>query len=108
MKKITIGGKMYKVIVTDTKDVWLGTEKAVIKFANEKLNEKGKKWMYLYQDRLLDMGFIRRSDDMVEEITNIQLATKYLNNVEDILVYNIEDILDDLKKDELILLSQEE
>lgn len=99
---------MYKLIDTDTHDIWLGTEKAVIKFANEKLNEKGKKWMYLYQDRLLDMGFIRRSDDMVEEITNIQLATKYLKNVEDILVYNIGDILDDLIKDELILLSQEE
>ena len=99
---------MYKIVDTNTKDIFLGTEKAVIKFANDKLNEKGKKWMYLYQDRLLDIGFIRRNDAEVEEITNIELATKYLQTIEDILVVDIGDILEELNNDEPILLTQEE
>ena len=99
---------MYKLIDTDTRDIWLGTEKAVIRFANDKLNEKGKKWMYLYLDRLLDIGFIRLADDRVEEITNIELATKYLQTIEDVEVVDIGDILEALKNNEIILLSQED
>lgn len=99
---------MYKLVDTDTHDIWLGTEKAVIRFANDKLNDKGKEWMYLYQDRLLDMGFIKRNDAEVEEITNIELAIKYLQTVEDIEVVEIGDILEELQNNEVILLSQEE
>lgn len=99
---------MYKLINTDTHDIWLGTEKAVIRFANDKLNDKGKEWMYLYQDRLLDIGFIKRNDAEVEEITNIELATKYLQTIEDIEIVDIGNILEDLKNNEIILLSQEE
>ena len=99
---------MYKLVDTDTHDIWLGTEKAVIRFANDKLNDKGKEWMYLYQDRLLDMGFVKRNDAEVEEITNIELATKYLQTVEDILVVDIGDILEELNNDEPILLTQDE
>ena len=99
---------MYKLINTDTHDVWLGTEKAVIRFANDKLNDKGKEWMYLYQDRLLDIGFIKRSDSEVEEITNIELATKYLQTIEDIEVVDLGDILEALKNNEIILLTQED
>lgn len=99
---------MYKLVDTDTRDIWLGTEKAVIKFANVKLNEKGKKWMYLYQDRLLDMGFVKRSDSEVEEITNIELAIKYLQTVEDIEVVDIGEIIEDLKNNEMVLITQYE
>lgn len=99
---------MYKLIDTNTHDIWLGTEKATIRFANDKLKDKGKEWMYLYQDRLLDMGFVKRNDTEVEEITNIELATKYLQTVEDILVVDIGDILEELNNDEPILLTQEE
>ena len=97
---------MYKLVNTDTHDVWLGTEQAVIKFANDMLYDKGKTWMYLHQDRLLDIGFIKRSDSEVEEITNIELATKYLQTVEDIEIEDLGDILEALKNNEIILLTQ--
>lgn len=99
---------MYKLVDTNTHNIWLGTEQAVIRFANDKINDKGKEWMYLYQDRLLDIGFIKRNDSEVEEITNIELATKYLQTIEDIEVVDLGDTLEDLKKDVPILITVEE
>ena len=99
---------MYKLVDTNTHNIWLGTEQAVIRFANDKINDKGKEWMSLYQDRLLDIGFIKRNDSEVEKITNIELATKYLQTIEDIEVIDIGDTLEDLKKDVPILITVEE
>lgn len=91
---------MYKLVDTTTHEIWLGTEKAVIRFANDKL--KDKEWISLY------FGFIRGADGRVEEIKNIELATKYLQKIEDIEVIDIGDILEALKNNEMILLSQED
>lgn len=99
---------MYKLVDTNTHNIWLGTEQAVIRFANDKINDKSKEWMYLYQDRLLDIGFIKRNDSEVEKITNIELATKYLQTIEDIEVVDLGDTLEDLKKDVPILITVEE
>lgn len=98
---------MYKIINKDTKDLYLGTEKAVIKFANDLLHDKDKKWVWLFQNTLLDLGFVKKGDE-VEDIANINLAIKFLYEIEDYDVVDIGDILEDLKEDVAVLLSQEE
>ena len=102
---------MYKLINTDTHDIWLGTEKAVIQFADDKLFEKNEEWIQEYHKNLEDIGFIvKRTDGFyyTEHIENIELATKYLQTVEDVEVVDIGDILEELKNNEMILLSQED
>ena len=98
---------MYKIINKDTKDLYLGTEKAVIKFANDLLHDKDKKWVWLFQNKLLDLGFVKKGDE-IEDIANINLAIKFLYEIEDYDVVYIGDILEDLKEDVAVLLSQEE
>lgn len=100
-------GNIYKLINKDTKDLYLGTEKAVIKFANDLLHDKDKKWVWLFQNTLLDLGFVKKGNE-VEDISNINLAIKFLEEVEDYEVFDIGDILNELQNNELILLSQEE
>ena len=98
---------MYKIINKDTKDLYLGTEKAVIRLSNDLLHDKEKEWVWLFQNTLLDLGFVKRGDD-VEDISNINLAIKFLEEVEDYEVVDIGNILEDLKEDVMVLLSQEE
>ena len=98
---------MYKLINKDTKDLYLGTEKAVIKFSNDLLHDKEKEWVWLFQNTLLDLGFVKKGNE-VEDISNINLAIKFLEEVEDYEVVDIGDILNELQNNEVILLSQEE
>lgn len=100
---------MYKIVNKYNNEIYLGTEKAVIKYANEILDIRIGDTSYFIESiqDYLDIGFIRKGD-VVEEIKNIELAIKFLQGMEEHEVVDIGDILEDLKNDVPVLITQEE
>ena len=103
---------MYKLVDKTTHEIWLGTEKAVIQFADDKFFEKDEDWIQEYYHKKLEaIGFtVNRIDGFyyTGHIENIELAIKYLQTVEDIEVVDIGDVLEDLKNNSCVLISQAE
>jgi len=103
---------MYKIRDVYTKDIWLGTKEAVIKFADDKFCEnRDEEWIQEYHKKLGDIGFVVKRIDGIyytDHIDNFELAVKYLQRIEDMVVVDIGDILEELKNNEPILISQEE
>lgn len=99
---------MYKITDTISKEVWIGTEKAVINFANNRLQNKDIKWVTNWFKDLVEIGFVFVKVGNFwrpDKITNIELATKFFQRVENVEIVDIGDVIEELKKDELILLS---
>lgn len=102
---------MYKIVDKYTHDVFLGNEKAVIRFANDRVQEKHIHWVRDNFKDLVEIGcvFVKKGNDWIlDNISNIELATKFLQRVDGCEVVDIGDILEDLKNNEMVLITQEE
>ena len=91
---------MYKIVNLITHEIFLGSEKAVLRFAQDIFNDEDQNWK---DDHFWDLKRIGVSD----EIRTFQGAVKFLM-LENFAVIDLGDILDELKNDEIVLLSQEE
>lgn len=101
---------MYKVIEKETHDLFLGTEKAVIKMANDRLSDKDEDYLIDWSDNLKDAGVIVKIGNngcYAEQIQDIETATKFLE-LDDYWVVDLGEILEYLKNNFCVLISQEE
>lgn len=101
---------MYKMVEKYTHDTFIGTKQAVIKMANDRLWNKEEDFLIEYCEDLKNIGIVVKIGDngcYTEEIKNIDTAIKFLD-FDDVWVDDIGDILEDLKNNEYILISQEE
>lgn len=91
---------MYKIVNTITHEIFLGSEKAVLRFAQDTFNDEDQNWK---DDHHWDLKRIGISD----EVRTFQGAVKFLN-LENFAVIDLGNILEELQNDEVVLLSQEE
>lgn len=87
---------MYKIVDTNTKDIFLGSETAVIRYAQDLLDDQDSDWK---DDHFWELQKI--------DVKTFKGAVKFLLLVS-VEVVDIGDCLDDLKNDALVLISQEE
>ena len=91
---------MYKITNTITHNVFLGNEKAILKFAQEKFKDKDQEWL---DDHHWDLKKIGISD----EIRTFQGAVKFLNLIYFEIV-DSGDVVKELNNNEMVLISVEE
>lgn len=101
---------MYKMVEIETHDIWLGQEQAVIEMANDRLWNKEEDFLIEYCEDLKNIGVVVKIGDngcYTEKIKDIDTAIKFLE-LDDVEVVDIGDILEDLKNNFCVLISQEE
>lgn len=91
---------MYKIVNTITHEIFLGSEKVVLKLAQDIFNDEDQNWK---DDHHWDLKHIGITD----EVRTFQGAVKFLM-LENYEITELGDILEELKNDEIILLHQED